>query len=188
MEKVLVVSSLTKGTALLTSLLEEEEVVLYYAASGGEARRHLLEDTFGLVVILAPLCDESGIDLAETAVRGTAGILLVVKSDWQEENARRLTDKGVFVYTFSMGKKLFSYAVQLLLALHRRLEAALPQKEKVEQRMEDIRIVNRAKCLLIQYTRLTEGEAHRFIEKQAMDRRLTKREIAEEILRQHDIV
>ena len=62
------------------------------------------------------------------------------------------------------------------------------KKEKVEQRIEDIRIVNRAKCLLIQYTRLTEEEAHRFIEKQAMDRRLTKREIAEEILRQHDIV
>ncbi len=58
----------------------------------------------------------------------------------------------------------------------------------MEQRIEDIRIVNRAKCLLIQYTRLTEEEAHRFIEKQAMDRRLTKREIAEEILRQHDIV
>lgn len=61
---------------------------------------------------------------------------------------------------------MFEYAAQLLLAVHRRLEASLPQKEKMERRVEDIRIVNRAKCLLIQYLHLSEEEAHRLIEKQ----------------------
>ena len=82
---------------------------------------------------------------------------------------------------------MFEYAAQLLLAVHRRLEASLPQKEKMERRVEDIRIVNRAKCLLIQYLHLSEEEAHRLIEKQAMDKRKTKREVAEEILRHYEI-
>ena len=53
---------------------------------------------------------------------------------------------------------------------------------KMQQKLKDIRIVDKAKCLLIQYEGMTEEDAHRRIEKQAMDRRLPKREIAEEIL------
>lgn len=69
--------------------------------------------------------------------------MLAVKAGEQEELAHRLTGHGIFVYSFSMGKRMFEYAAQLLLAVHRRLEASLPQKEKMERRVEDIRIVNR---------------------------------------------
>ena len=48
--------------------------------------------------------------------------------------------------------------------------------------MVEIRIVNRAKCLLIEQLKMTEEEAHRYIEKQAMDRCVTKRTVAENIL------
>ena len=48
--------------------------------------------------------------------------------------------------------------------------------------MEEIRLVNRAKWLLIGELNMTEQEAHRYIEKQAMDRCVTKRVIAEQIL------
>ena len=187
MDKILVVSSLSRGTEVLTSYLEGDAYSLQYAASGGEARRRLLEESFSLVIILAPLKDESGISLAEDAAGGTAGILLAVKAGEQEELAHRLTGHGIFVYSFSMGKRMFEYAAQLLLAVHRRLEASLPQKEKMERRVEDILIVNRANCLLIQYLHLSEEEAHRLIEKQAMDKRKTKREVAEEILRHYEI-
>ena len=44
--------------------------------------------------------------------------------------------------------------------------------------MEEIRLVNRAKWILIEQLKMTEAEAHRFIEKQAMDRCSAKREIA----------
>ena len=48
--------------------------------------------------------------------------------------------------------------------------------------MEEIRLVNRAKWLLIEQLRMTESEAHRYIEKQAMDRCVTKLSIAENII------
>ena len=56
----------------------------------------------------------------------------------------------------------------------------------VEEKIEEIRIVNRAKCLLIEQLKMTEPEAHRYIEKQAMDTRLSKREVAEHIIRTYD--
>ena len=48
--------------------------------------------------------------------------------------------------------------------------------------MEEIRLVNQAKWALIEQQRMTESEAHRYIEKQAMDRCVSKKEIALQIL------
>ena len=52
-----------------------------------------------------------------------------------------------------------------------------------EEKIEEIRIVNRAKWLLISQISMDEPGAHRYIEKQAMDRCISKREIAEEIIK-----
>jgi len=49
--------------------------------------------------------------------------------------------------------------------------------------MNEIRLVNRAKWLLISELKMTEPDAHRYIEKQAMDRCVSKRRIAEEIIK-----
>ena len=45
-----------------------------------------------------------------------------------------------------------------------------------------MRLVDRAKCALIQYRQMTEPEAHKYIERQAMDTRQSRRRIAEDIL------
>ena len=57
---------------------------------------------------------------------------------------------------------------------------------KLQSKIEEIRLVDRAKCALIQYLSMTEEQAHHFIEKQAMDMRTTKREIAEGILKSYE--
>ena len=47
-------------------------------------------------------------------------------------------------------------------------------------------MVDRAKCALIQYLHMSEPDAHRYIEKQAMDLRITRQEVAEEILKTYE--
>ena len=51
-----------------------------------------------------------------------------------------------------------------------------------EKKLEEMRLVGRAKCMLMQYRGLTEQQAHRQIEKQAMDSRQTRGAVALEIL------
>ena len=53
---------------------------------------------------------------------------------------------------------------------------------RLKESIGDLKLVDRAKCALIQYLNMTESDAHRFIEKQAMNKRLSKREIALQIL------
>ena len=62
----------------------------------------------------------------------------------------------------------------------RRLEK---KSETLEEKMETIRIVNHAKWILINNMKLSENEAHKLIEKQAMDTRRSKRDVAEGIIK-----
>ena len=58
------------------------------------------------------------------------------------------------------------------------------QKENVrlKKQIDDIRLINRAKYILMEYLSMTEAQAHRYLEKQAMDMRVTKAEVAKSIL------
>jgi response regulator NasT len=60
------------------------------------------------------------------------------------------------------------------------------QNSKLQSKIEELRLVGRAKCAMIQYLNMTEAQAHRYIEKQAMDMRASKREIAQGILRNYE--
>ena len=64
----------------------------------------------------------------------------------------------------------------------RRLEK---RSVSLEDKMAEIRLINRAKWLLISNRGMSEPDAHRFIEKQAMDRSMTRRQIADEIIHAH---
>ena len=54
---------------------------------------------------------------------------------------------------------------------------------QLQKKIDEIRMVDRAKCALIQYLSMTEPQAHRYIEKQAMDRRQTRMQIAQSIIK-----
>ena len=67
------------------------------------------------------------------------------------------------------------------------VEKKLEQKNRtMQEKMTDIRTINRAKWLLIENLNMSENDAHRYIEKQAMDTRSTRREVAEGIIRTYD--
>ena len=58
--------------------------------------------------------------------------------------------------------------------------------EQLRQRLEDFKILDRAKCCLVAVLGMDEERAHRYIQKRAMDMRLSQREIAEDILKTYE--
>ena len=54
--------------------------------------------------------------------------------------------------------------------------------DALQEKIAQVRLVSRAKCCLIEHEHLTEAEAHRYIEKQAMDTRRDRTEVAQEVL------
>jgi len=188
MESALIVSSTEGSISYFAEMLNDiscEQIVVQ--RSCGEARRTLLMRDFDVVIINAPLRDESGENLSRhIAAKGISQVILVVKSEYFEAVSAVCEDDGVLTIAKPMNKNLFWSTLKLAQASQRRFMRVQSENNKLKQKIEDIRIIDRAKCTLISYLNMSEQEAHKYIEKQAMDMRQTRREIAEGILRTYE--
>ena len=188
MESVLIVSSADKGTAYFTDLLNGAPIEqITVSQSCSHARRLLLERDFDLVIINAPLRDESGESLARyIASKGISQVMLVVKSEYYDAISAACENDGVLTISKPVYKSIFWSAFMLAKAAGNRIKQVQAENERLKLKIEEIRIVDRAKCILISHVNMSEQEAHRYIEKQAMDMRATKRAIAEGILKTYE--
>ena len=186
--RVLVVSGSPSVTDTLTGLLQTGGAAeITPAASGGQARALLEQGEYALVIVNAPLEDEFGHELALFAAeRFLSGVMLLVKAESVEEISKRVERAGVMVVPKPVGRQAFFQALKLLQASVSRVRSLQSENRKLQQKIEEIRMVDRAKCALIQYLRMTEPQAHRYIEKQAMDLRVSKMEVAQGILQTYD--
>jgi len=185
MESALIVGCTEKSAALFTGMLNEASVRhITVLKSGGEARRILPEKNFDLVIINTPLADESGEGLSRyIAAKNLSQVILVVKKESFDEVSSTCEDNGVLIIAKPVSREIFWSALSLAKSARNRIQRIQAENTQLKQKIEDIRIIDRAKCLLISYLNLSEQESHRFIEKQAMDLRSSKRAIAEGILK-----
>ncbi len=188
MDSALLVSFSEKSTALLTNILNEASVCdITTVSNAGEARRLLIERDFDLCVINTPLPDEFGGNLAlNIAAKGITEVILIVKSEHFDEISEKVENYGVITIAKPISRALLWNAIKLAQATHKKVQAVQSENKKLIQKIEDIRIIDRAKCILISHLSMTEREAHRYIEKQAMDMRISRREVAEKILRTYE--
>ncbi len=188
MDSALIVSASEKSHVFFSELLSSASIgVCATVASCAEARRLLLERDFDLVIINAPLCDESGESLSRhIASKGVSQVILVVKSEYFDEVSALTEEHGVLTVAKPLNRTLFWAALKLAKSAASRLRSMQAENSKLKDKIQDIRIVDRAKCILISYLGMSEQEAHRYIEKQAMDMRTTKSAIAEGILKTYE--
>ena len=76
--------------------------------------------------------------------------------------------------------------MKIVTAVRSRVMGYQKENAKLQVKIDEIKLINRAKCVLMQYLKLTEPQAHRYIEKQAMDTRKTRKEVAQSILLRYE--
>ena len=154
------------------------------ARSVGEARRRIVETDFDIVLINAPLPDDFGMRLAiDICTNSGAGVLLMVKNDLFNDIYAKVVSYGVITLSKPTNMQMVAQNLRILCATRERMRQMEAKQATVEEKIEEIRLVNRAKWLLIECLSMTESEAHRYIEKQSMDERISKREVAENIIK-----
>ena len=186
---VLVVSASAAFDRTVSDLLPRNDFFpVNMVKSCGEARRALLDKEYDIGLINAPLQDDFGMRLAiDVCSTSHAGVLLCVKSALYNDVYSKVTPHGVLTLSKPTSLPMITHSLRILCALRERLRKLEAKQQSVEERMEEIRLVNRAKWLLIERMKMTEQEAHYFIEKQAMDLRVSRREMAENIIRAYDM-
>ncbi len=182
---VLVVSSSEKLTDALVSLLPESDYSpVSTVKDAGAAKRASSERDFDFIVVNAPLPDETGLRFSIDRVDASNSVVLLLGGiELYDDIHQKATEHGVFMLRKPTSKANIALALEWMASARERLRKAEKKTLTIEEKMNEIRTVNRAKWLLISEGKMTEPDAHRYIEKQAMDRCISKREIAEEIIK-----
>lgn len=181
---VLVVCSGDKGKLLIKNLLIElrNTFNITYASSANDARRLVGNTSFDFVIINSPLTDESGDELAKE-LSSKQDIMFLIKSELYDNKIMSLLEYNVFTVTKPINRIKFYESLNALQCVVNKKREANEEVVKLKDKLEELRFISKAKCLLIEKKHLTEEEAHRYIEKEAMDSRMKKKLVAMDIIR-----
>lgn len=182
---ILLVSSGEKGVAAITNLLGQNDFgPVTTVKNAGEARRLLSVQNFDIIIINTPLSDEFGTELALHYAEYTcSGIMLIAKADISEIVSSKTEDLGVITVAKPIDRPMFHHALKLLSAMRDKYAVLENENKKLKQKLDEVKLVQRAKRMLMECLKMSESQAHRYIEKQAMDMRITKYEVANSIIR-----
>lgn len=182
--KVLIVSAQPKFNESLRELMDTRTYYEYEVVQSVSAAKQTLgERPFDIVMINAPLPDDDGVRLAiDRSSEKSGAVLLLVRNEYYADIFDRVCPYGVYTLPKPSPKQLVTQAFDWLESSCERLKKLEKRSVSLEDKMAEIRLVNKAKWLLISNEGISEEEAHHRIEKLAMDRCVTKRVIAEEII------
>ncbi|MGN1320396.1 MAG: ANTAR domain-containing response regulator [Acutalibacteraceae bacterium] len=182
---VLVVSSAENFNKSLYELLPPAKYSPVDTVSNvNAAKRIIVEKTYDFILINAPLPDEFGSRFAiDASTIKNSIVLLLVRSDDYAATFDKVAEHGVFILSKPTSKPAVINALAWMATARERFRKQENKTHSLEDKMAEIKIVNRAKLLLISEMHMDESQAHRYIEKQAMDRCITRKVVAEEIVK-----
>ena len=182
---VLFVSAAEKFNTSVRELFPEYRYhPLHFALSINDAKRALIERDFDFIIINSPLPDEDGIRFSiDICGNKQSVVMIMVRNELYHSFYDKVSSQGVYLLSKPTSKPIVSTALDWMATTRERLKKLEKKTLSLEEKMQEIRIVNRAKWILITELKMTETDAHRYIEKQAMDRCVSKKEIAEEIIK-----
>ena len=156
----------------------------YNVCSALEAAYVLGEAVYDVVVIDDSILRQTGPELAATAAsNGSTGVLLLAEPERFESVSAYAENHGFMALRTPVDPSLLKQSLGMMATVADRLHKMEAEAASLKAQMDEMRVVNRAKLILVQQFKMTEKDAHRFIEKNAMDRCVKRRAIAESIIR-----
>lgn len=178
--KVLLVNKDKKLSVLIRQILAAPLFEVTEIADFNEARRMLMDESFG--IIIADFADGEGQDFATETGGLPSAVLLLIPAELFDQVSYRTESYGILPVTKPFDVFYFYNMIKAALAVKAKFEQLTYKTVQLRNKLEEIRIVNRAKMLLISHKGMSEEEAHRHIEQTAMNRCLKRILVAQEII------
>jgi len=166
----------------LVEMLTEAGYDVVGQASNGEeaiALTHQYRPDLTILDVKMPILD--GISAAEEIISIAPVLMLTAFS--QKELVERARDAGVMAYVL----KPFSIAdlvpaMEIAMSRHRQMTSLASEVADLQERLETRKLIDRAKGILMQALNLSEPQAFSWIQRAAMDRRLSMKEVAQAVI------
>ena len=184
MDRILIVSSSESGTKVLTDLLRSagfENITA--SSSAADARRRSTIESYDLSIINMPLSDETGKELSfDIADKNVSGVITIVNNGHEQIIGSFGRKKGIYIVMKPLNRRMFLDAVVFVLTAQKQKLRLIKKNEELARALTDLKIITKAKFLLMERNGMSEENAHHFIERSAMDQRLSKRYVAEAVI------
>jgi len=175
------------GRALTEILREMDFELIDVLASGAEGRRRLQRIEYDLVILNTPLGDEFGLEFTMDVLdQYDTGVILMVKNELVDTVEEKLAGTTAFIIAKPLNKAALQQNIRFLLASRNKMEKLRKRNDALIKKMDDLKIIYRGKLCLMGYLDMTEEQAHRYIQKQAMDMRLKPVEVAINIIKTYE--
>ena len=166
---------------LVEMLQEAGYTVVAQAANGEEAIALATEHRPDLAILDVKMPILDGISAAEKIISIAPVLMLTAFS--QRELVERARDAGVMAYVvkpFTIGDLV--PAIEIAISRHTQMRSLADEVADLHERLETRKIIDRAKGILMKALNLSEPEAFSWIQRAAMDRRLTMKEVAHAVI------
>ena len=166
---------------LVEMLGEAGYLVVAQASDGAEAITLVAEHKPDLAILDVKMPILDGISAAEEIIATCPVLMLTAFS--QRELVDRARDAGVMAYVL----KPFTIndlvpAIEIAISRHLQMKSLAAEVADLHERLETRKVIDRAKGILMAALNLTEPQAFSWIQKAAMDRRLTMKEVAQAVI------
>ena len=188
MENILIVSSSNKSKELLIQIVNESgDYNIEAVQDSSQCMEMIKKINFDLVIINSPLRDDYDDKLPKFINKNTkTSIILIVKNNSSQVGISSLESSGIYIMEKPLNKLLLINVINSYIIHRRRFNSIIIENEELKDKINNIKLIDRAKLTLIQYLKMSEDESHKYIEKQAMDLRITKVEVAKNILKTYE--
>ena len=168
----------------LKEMLEEDGYVVVGEASDGEAAVKLTESLRpDLVIMDIKMPGLDGISAAERITSDHLAPVVILTAFSQRDLVLRARDAGAMAFLVKPFTKAdLVPAIEIAVSRFQEFSALESEVSNLKERLEVRKLLDRAKGILQAERGLTEPEAFRWIQKSSMDRRMTMRAVAEEVL------
>ena len=166
----------------LVEMLREAGYDVVGAASDGREAIELAESLkpdLAILDVKMPILD--GISAAEKIIEVSPVLMLTAFS--QKDLVERARDAGAMAYVV----KPFTIndlvpAIEISISRHRQMKSLETEVADLHERLETRKVIDRAKGILMKALNLSEPEAFSWIQRAAMDRRITMKEVSEAVI------
>ena len=166
---------------LVEMLQEAGYTVVAQATNGEEAIALATEHQPDLAILDVKMPVLDGISAAEKIISIAPVLMLTAFS--QKDLVDRARDAGVMAYVvkpFTIGDLV--PAIEIAISRHTQMKSLADEVADLHERLETRKVIDRAKGILMKALNLSEPEAFSWIQRAAMDRRLTMKEVANAVI------
>jgi response regulator NasT len=166
---------------LVEMLTEAGYEVVAQATNGVEAIALVKEFKPDLAILDVKMPELDGISAAQEIIEISPVLMLTAFS--QKELVERARDAGVMAYVvkpFSIND--LTPAIEIAMSRHLQMRSLREEVSDLHERLETRKVLDRAKGILMAAMNLSEPEAFGWIQRAAMDRRISMKAVAEAVI------